>query len=203
MNCRQVSCPAFVRLLIPFVSLVRLFNQGLDIVEVSDDGCGVPIESRPFMATKHATSKIRDFSDIYSTDSLGFRGEALFCLANISANLVVATRTADEALGQKLEFTRDGYLRNETVSPVPRKIGTTVAVVKLFDALPVRRADLEKRLQVQRRDVFLMMQGCEYKMLRACVFRLWIKHAHPTLSTLYSSRCDTFTWGQIQCFRYL
>lgn len=74
-----------------FCSTVRLFNQGLDIVEVSDDGSGVPMESRHFMAMKHATSKIRNFDEIYSTDSLGFRGEALFCLANISGGLVVAT----------------------------------------------------------------------------------------------------------------
>jgi DNA mismatch repair ATPase MutL len=113
------------------------------------------------MAMKHATSKIRHFDDIYETDTLGFRGEALFCLANISNKMVVATRTADQPLGQKLEFTREGYLQHDTVCPVPRKVGTTVAVVKLFDALPVRRADLVKRIQAQRREVFLMVQGCK------------------------------------------
>lgn len=145
---------------------VRLFNQGLDIVEVTDDGCGVPVESRPYMAMKHATSKIRNFDDIYQTDSLGFRGEALFCLANISNKMVVATQTANEPLGQKLEFTREGYLRGDTVCPVRRKIGTTVAVVKLFDALPVRRADLVKRIEAQRREAFLMVQGCKYRIKR-------------------------------------
>jgi DNA mismatch repair protein PMS2 len=114
------------------------------------------------MAMKHATSKIRRFDDIYNCGSLGFRGEALFCLANISGSLVVATRTADQLLGEKLTFTREGYLQHETVCPVPRKVGTTVAVVKLFDALPVRRADMEKRIQAQRQKVFLMVQGCKY-----------------------------------------
>jgi DNA mismatch repair protein PMS2 len=142
--------------------IVRLFNQGLDIVEVSDDGYGVPIESRPYIAMKHATSKIREFDDIYSTDSLGFRGEALFCLANLSGNLVVATRTSNEIMGQKLEYTRDGLLRPDSCCAVPRKVGTTVAVVKIFEAVPVRRADLEKRINVQRREVFLMVQGCKF-----------------------------------------
>jgi DNA mismatch repair ATPase MutL len=144
------------------VIIVRLFNQGLDIVEVSDDGFGVPIESRPHVAMKHATSKIRKFDDIYSIDSLGFRGEALFCLSNLSRNLVVATRTANEVMGQKLEYTRDGLLRPDSCCPVPRKVGTTVAVVKIFEAVPVRRADLEKRIHVQRREVFLMVQGCKF-----------------------------------------
>lgn len=165
-------------------------------MEVSDDGCGVPIESRPFMAMKHATSKIRNFDDIYSTDSLGFRGEALFCLANISRNLVVATRTADQPLGQKLEFSRDGYLLHETACPVPRKVGTTVAVVKLFDALPVRRADLEKRIHVQRREVFLMVQGCEYK------YHLVTRVACLNGAYLSPVRCNTFARSQIQSFRH-
>jgi DNA mismatch repair protein PMS2 len=163
-------------------------------VEVSDDGCGVPIESRPFMAMKHATSKIRNFDDIYSTDSLGFRGEALFCLANISRNLVVATRTADQPLGQKLEFSRDGYLLHDTACPVPRKVGTTVAVVKLFDALPVRRADLEKRIQVQRREVFLMVQGCEYND------HLGTHIVCLNGAQLSPDRCNTRARCQIQSF---
>lgn len=140
---------------------VRLFNQGLDVVEVSDDGCGVPMLSRPYMAMKHATSKIQTFEDIYSTSSLGFRGEALFCLANISANLVVATRTPTDALGQKLEFQPNGMLRPNSTCMVPRKVGTTVAIVKLFDQLPVRRADLTKRIQAQRQRLFALVQGCE------------------------------------------
>ena len=96
----------------------------IDIVEVTDDGIGVPIDSRPYLATPHATSKIRTFEDIYhcpedsdddddnddenddnnndnnedndddnddddeppssTLTTMGFRGEALFCLANIS-----------------------------------------------------------------------------------------------------------------------
>lgn len=139
---------------------VRLFNQGLDIVEVTDDGCGVPAQSRPYMAMKNATSKIQSFDDIYSTSTLGFRGEALFCLANISRTLVVATRTAAEPMGQKLQFRADGSLLMDSIAPVPRKVGTTVAVVKLFDSLPVRRADLVKRIHAQRQKVFSVVQGC-------------------------------------------
>jgi DNA mismatch repair protein PMS2 len=143
---------------------VRLFNQGMDVIEVSDDGCGVPIESRPYMAQKHATSKITSFDDIYTGSlpgTLGFRGEALFCLANLSENLVIVTRTAQDPLGQKMEFRRDGFLATDKGSMMPRKVGTTVAVVKLFDALPVRRADFCKRIQAQRAKVVSLMQGCK------------------------------------------
>lgn len=132
-------------------------------MEVSDDGSGVPLSSRPFLARKHATSKIRSFDDIYQnhTSTLGFRGEALFCLANLSENLVVVTRTKDDSLGQKLEFDGNGELRQDSVAMTPRKIGTTVAVGKLFAALPVRRADLIKRIKTQRAKVVSMIQGCK------------------------------------------
>lgn len=141
---------------------VRLFNQGIDAIEVSDDGSGVPAASRPYMAQKHATSKITTFDDIYTNggDTLGFRGEALFCLANLSGSLVVVTKTAQDEMAQKLHFQRDGSM-SPTTSVQPRKVGTTVSVLKLFDALPVRRADFCKRIQVQRSKVLALMQGCK------------------------------------------
>jgi len=119
---------------------------------------------------KHATSKIRSFEELYvdtydngqmQLKQLGFRGEALFSLANISQNLVVSTRTEDDALGQKLEFRRDGYLDPNSTADVARKVGTTVAVVKVFDALPVRRADLIKRIKLHRAKMLRLLQACK------------------------------------------
>lgn len=145
---------------------VRLFNQGLDIVEVSDDGTGVPEASRPYLAQAHATSKIRSFEDIYTSSStLGFRGEALFCLANLSEKLVVATRTDDDRIGQKIEYRHDGSMDPQSTEMVPRKRGTTVAVVKLLNSLPVRRADLERRIVQHRSKLIKLMESCTYIML--------------------------------------
>jgi DNA mismatch repair protein PMS2 len=147
---------------------IRLFNQGIDVIEVSDDGAGIPKASRPLLAMKHATSKILNFDDIYKDtiidgtvqkSSLGFRGEALFSLANISQNLVVSTKTESEDMGQKLEFKKDGFLDTTKTTDVSRKVGTTVAVVKLFDALPVRRVDLIKRIKNQRQKLIKLIQA--------------------------------------------
>ena len=97
-----------------------MYNQGLEAIEVSDNGSGVPLSSRPLMAMKHATYKLRQFDDLYQNNqdapsgndnnntngddrsytacapTLGFRGDALFCLANLSRSLVVSTRTSDD-----------------------------------------------------------------------------------------------------------
>jgi len=45
---------------------IKLYEQGLEGIEVSDNGSGVPSTSRPMMAMKHATSKLRNFDDLYS-----------------------------------------------------------------------------------------------------------------------------------------
>ena len=49
---------------------IRLFGQGLEIIEVSDDGVGVAVHSREHLATRYATSKIKSFDDIYSGTGL-------------------------------------------------------------------------------------------------------------------------------------
>ena len=144
---------------------IKLVNSGLDLIEVSDDGGGIPKSSRPLVAMKHATSKIREFDDLYrdthSGQHLGFRGEALFCLANLSENFIVTTRTEREEVGQRLEYRQDGYCRGGEGGAVaaPRKVGTTVQVVKLFHSLPVRRSDMERRIKAQKARLMKLMQG--------------------------------------------
>ena len=152
----------------------------MDIIEVSDDGTGVPLESRPYMATRHATSKIDTLDDIYHGTGLtmGFRGEALFAMANVSESLVVASRTDDEDMATKIVFGNDGVpivpiTRNNDSSNheesnqqqpqhdtyLARKVGTTVAVVKPFGKLPARRSDLARRIRQERTKIFKLVES--------------------------------------------
>lgn len=128
--------------------------------------------SRPLLALPHATNKILSIDDIYNRASpltLGFRGEALFCLANLSSRLVIATRTAEEELAQKMEFGRDGSLIAESVVEMPRKIGTTVAVVKLFETVPVRQADMKRQIQNQRSRMMKIMEAYAIFSVGVCI----------------------------------
>lgn len=148
---------------------IKLYNQGLDCIELIDDGCGVPKSSRAYMAQRHATSKLRQFEDIYNNNAnygacaptLGFRGEALFCLANLSKSLKVCTRTADdtEIIGETFCFDTEGELIADSIVPTPRVIGTTVSVYGLMESLPVRRVDLCKRIKAQNTKLMKLMQG--------------------------------------------
>ncbi|EED87617.1 hypothetical protein THAPSDRAFT_264783, partial [Thalassiosira pseudonana CCMP1335] len=148
---------------------VKLYNQGLESIQVSDNGTGVPKSSRPLMAMKHATSKLREFDDLYTAPTLGFRGEALFCLANVSRSLTVSTRSSDDdtntitsssnGLGEQFAFNHEGGLISTSVQRVPRGMGTTVVVEGLFETLPVRRVDLCKRIKGQRMKLLRVLQG--------------------------------------------
>lgn len=59
---------------------IRLKENGAELVEVSDNGCGVEPQNFEALTLKHHTSKIRDFSDLSSVETFGFRGEALSSL---------------------------------------------------------------------------------------------------------------------------
>lgn len=114
------------------------------------------------MAARYATSKITSMDDIYAGTglTLGFRGEALFSMACVSQQLIVATRTEEEDLATKLVFDRAGQLMNpHALEQFPRKVGTTVAVVHPFCALPARRADLMRRVKTERTKIFKLMEA--------------------------------------------
>ena len=59
---------------------IRLKESGSESLEVVDNGSGVEPGNFDALTLKHYTSKLRDFSDLASVDTFGFRGEALSSL---------------------------------------------------------------------------------------------------------------------------
>ena len=120
---------------------VRFVNHGLDKFEVIDNGSGVDPASYETICHKYTTSKLREFVDLESVRSFGFRGEALSSLCAV-ADLTILTRTSRQDVGCKLTFDRTGLLESKV--PAPRgETGTTVTVCNLFESLPVRRREFE------------------------------------------------------------
>ena len=59
---------------------IRLKDYGAELLEVIDNGSGVEPHNFEALTLKHHTSKLRDFSDLASVETFGFRGEALSSL---------------------------------------------------------------------------------------------------------------------------
>ena len=56
---------------------------------------------------------------------------------------------------------KDGTVDPSSIADIHRVIGTTVAIIKIFDALPVRRADFIKRIKAQRAKLLRVLQSCK------------------------------------------
>lgn len=93
---------------------VDISTNTLDSIQVKDTGHGISAEDRPLACRTYCTSKIRDFRDLDEIGGkwLGFRGEALASMAEMSGVLEVVTRVEGEPVAASLKYGRDGELRS-------------------------------------------------------------------------------------------
>ncbi|MBK5259838.1 MAG: ATP-binding protein, partial [Thermoanaerobaculia bacterium] len=115
---------------------VVLVNGGRKLIEVSDDGSGMPASDALLAIERHATSKIRQFDDLARVSTLGFRGEALPSIASVSR---FSLKTFDGAEPHGIEIICDPLSGARDQRPAARDRGTTVSVGELFENVPARR----------------------------------------------------------------
>jgi DNA mismatch repair protein MutL len=113
---------------------VEIRDGGLALIRVSDNGPGIQPDELPLAFERHATSKLRAESDLYSLGTLGFRGEALPSIAAIS-RLTMVSRTYDRDAGAAVELEFGVIVSQGARGTAP---GTTVAVHALFHNVPAR-----------------------------------------------------------------
>lgn len=113
---------------------------GLSYIRVTDNGCGIDESDLRLAFERHATSKIRKEPDLFSIQTLGFRGEALASIAAVS-HVAMTTRTAEHDTGLKV-INEGGQIQKieEAVSTT----GTTIIVTDLFFNTPVRKGFMKK-----------------------------------------------------------
>ena len=119
---------------------VEIQHGGVTFMSVSDNGCGMEADELPVAIRRHATSKIKEASDLDGICTLGFRGEALAAIAAVS-RLRIISRTKDSPTGAVLEADCGNIVG---VTERGASVGTRVIVEDLFANVPARRKFLKK-----------------------------------------------------------
>jgi len=145
---------------------VDVRNGGRDLIQVADDGAGIPASEVETAFQRHATSKLEEARDLAAIGTLGFRGEALAAIAAVS-RVTMVTRTADRPAGTRLVL-EAGEKQGRDKVGAPQ--GTVIAVENLFYNVPARRKFL-KSVNTEKRqiDEFVTRYALAYPGVR---FRL-------------------------------
>ena len=114
---------------------ITVQKGGSELMRVSDDGCGISSEELPWAVASHATSKISSADDLFQVSTLGFRGEALASISEVS-HLRIRSRTKTSSSGSEMEI--HGGKRSD-IAPCSSGPGTSIEVRNLFFNTPVRR----------------------------------------------------------------
>ena len=118
---------------------VELAGGGIKLLRVCDNGCGMEADDLPLALSRHATSKIKNLSDLEHVKSMGFRGEGLASIASVS-RLTLTSRTAQNAHAHQIRAS-DGALGEVAAAAHP--VGTTIEIAELFFNTPARRKFLK------------------------------------------------------------
>jgi len=141
---------------------LTLKNNGLDLINLKDDGHGISSADLPLAFSRHATSKITRFEDLYRLHSFGFRGEAL---ASISAISKLQCQTFNEFENEGSEIRIEGglttYHGKRAKSEGQR--GTELNIQDLFFNTPVRLK-------------FIQSQQSEKNFLKKIIFSFILAH---------------------------
>ena len=113
---------------------VEIKSGGIEMIRVTDDGKGIPVDDIRLAFLRHATSKISCVEDLNSVLSLGFRGEALSSIAAVS-RVELITKESDELTA--VRYVIEGG-REKLYEEIGAPDGTTIVVRDIFYNTPAR-----------------------------------------------------------------
>lgn len=119
---------------------IEIRNGGIDYISIKDNGKGIDKSDLKKAFYPHATSKIKDITDLEAIMTLGFRGEALASISNVSQTKLVS-KTADSDCAYSIEVNGGEFFDEIATSG---EIGTKIEVKNLFFNTPARRKFLKK-----------------------------------------------------------
>ncbi len=126
---------------------IQIRGTGLELLRVKDDGEGMDKDDLALATKRYTTSKIESLEDLSREFTLGFRGEALYSISQVSRLEIVS--------GNGMEAWRVEYSGEDVLNMEPYSLfkGTIVTVKDLFYNYPVRREFTEHSLKKVKRQL--------------------------------------------------
>lgn len=153
---------------------VVIENGGSRLIQVRDNGSGIPRDELPLALKRHATSKITSIEDLDHLLSMGFRGEALASIAAVS-RLLLVSRPREQEMAWAVSV--EGLGQDPELHPAAYPEGTSVEVRDLFFNTPARRRFLRsekteflqieeifRRLALSRREVAFSLKNARHSI---------------------------------------
>lgn len=132
-------------------------NAGFDLIQVHDNGIGIHKDDLLLAIQSFSTSKVRTIDDVYSTFSLGFRGEALSSIASVS-NFQLDSKYSQSDKAYYVQQKSGTTPSKVKISSLP--VGSKIQVKNLFLNIPVRK-EFNKNLKKIKKDIFdLILKFC-------------------------------------------
>ena len=133
---------------------IRVEQGGRRLIEVSDNGQGIPAEELPLAIERYATSKIQQADDLSHIHSLGFRGEALSSIAAVS-RFTLQSHVEEEREGNEI-IVIGGKQAAQKAIGMP--VGSLVRVEDLFFNTPARLKFIKQELTEKRQIIALIQR---------------------------------------------
>lgn len=152
--------------------VVQAERGGIKRISVTDNGHGIDKSDLALALSRHATSKLSRFDDLFNVNSLGFRGEALPSIGAVS-RLTLRSRSDGADLGFEIQC--HGGDRPGEPAPAAQDGGTTVEVQDLFFNTPARRK-------------FLKTEKTEFRHLEEVVRRIALGRFDVGLQFIHDGR---------------
>eukprot|EP00760_Papus_ankaliazontas_P029646 PhM_4_TR4330/c0_g1_i1/m.73648/K10858/PMS2; DNA mismatch repair protein PMS2 len=144
---------------------VRMTNHGTGLVEVRDNGVGMPPERLTRFGNLNITSKISSFEDVAGVTTFGFRGEAVAAMCQICAEMRIVSKQEGAAHATAVTYSRGVVCGAPSTVPLEGEHGTVFRLTDLFDPLTVRRKHFLSRAKKDFSTMLLRLQ--QYCLLGA------------------------------------
>jgi DNA mismatch repair protein MutL len=144
---------------------ITIQGAGKQLIEVADNGSGIPADELELAITRHATSKLRTADELFLINTLGFRGEALASIGSVS-RFTITSRPPESEVGARLRIEGGS---SPVLEKVGAPVGTLARVEDLFYSVPARLK-------------FLKQDATERQAIDALVTRYALAYPQGTFS---------------------